>query len=1326
MSTASIEPEASAASWYLSPVEPGRLRLFQRGIVALFAFAMLLVGWLALPDRTLSQRLAGAQRSDLLTASYLRAWVAADPADWSMRLAAARHELLLGNNARAIALLDTIIAHGPANFEHRSLVLRLAALESMLWALPASSSRRALVAVDIQAALDRLAHHAADPGDIDALLTSALAHGHRRLARSLLQRLVSATSSTGPARSPRNTLEMAKIAAQLGDYRLASKMYWNAYDASSDRVERRRLLALLIRTGRAGDRVAELLDELAPRLATLAADDALSQQLARLALAVNRLELAEHFVRHLLRLGPGRIDADMLRRALSALEFMLPIRSAHASTHYRSGIEDRARRTEMVPGVGFDPGTFDLGFQVMMANRKLDEAFEIARKAVAANPKDIAWRIRLAQSSEWSQRPQLALAQWQIIARASKRVDHWGNVERLATALRAEPTLLEALRWRHKHSPPRASAALTDLSLRISNGYERQGKPEQAIAWLRRQMGRHHDEHGERLGEALIAVLERAGKPEAMLESLLAANARYGVSIHRSVRASRIELNRGNLQHAFEILHRLRALVESPGFFPAGQATEHRYWNIYAELARLLGRPADALDAYAAMLASGEYESFELVTMASIVESRSLPLAASLMRHAHRRLDDPAMALRAAIYSLRAGNIASAERSLQGLAPEARRRAEDDPNYLRASAAALHAAGRNREAADRYRRLLAREPGDADAIAGMVWLLIGQRDARSLKRLLHARRSDFAKRQALWGAAGAAYLAIGEAHKALPFFVKQARHSQDYLWWLAYADALEAVEMRDAAWSLRRKAWSKLPQALMQRGSDVEPATRSRIVSLAMQFAPADRARAMLGELLRDSKVRRSGAPDDNTEATEFAFDRESDPLALARQIRALPRTQASRPPELTQGDPSAARELALSYMISREPVPMARAWLLSRYADDLSRPAWAKLSVALASNDREELGRLLDTMPDWLPRLDRIEAMRRTGRIAGAQTLAFDTLSTHPESDAAHERFADLVSESSGAVLSTRSEQSRSLSTTRQRAYVEKRIGQHTTATVDASLVRTSTRDRSLAPTRQREQALLAGVRWRGQGKTLFAALGARHVGISPTPAGRSTHGSARIGARLDAAPGRTLEAVVGIGERADETAALQIGGARDRLMAGWREQVTSRSSLRAEAGVSRLHSLAGTTTAHGFVTRLEGDLRLRIDYPDISLKASIAHGHYRGRNGRDALIDQLAGPASAGTNSHFVPDSSTEMEVGVGYGETALVESTRRALRPYARFGVTLNSVSGAGASLRAGLATAIAGADQLRIEIASIRSGTDRSDRTNSIQVQYLWHF
>ncbi|MBP7660323.1 MAG: hypothetical protein KA778_09985, partial [Burkholderiaceae bacterium] len=118
----------------------------------LFAAALALVLLLAFPSQDLSNKLARADRSDLLTISYLRAWLSAKPDDWPLRLTLARHLTLIGRYDEALGALEAIRG-GERELRRAAEHQRLVVLERKAWSLPEDSPLRAELLAELSRAM---------------------------------------------------------------------------------------------------------------------------------------------------------------------------------------------------------------------------------------------------------------------------------------------------------------------------------------------------------------------------------------------------------------------------------------------------------------------------------------------------------------------------------------------------------------------------------------------------------------------------------------------------------------------------------------------------------------------------------------------------------------------------------------------------------------------------------------------------------------------------------------------------------------------------------------------------------------------------------------------------------------------------------------------------------------------------------------------------------------------------------------------------------------------------------------------------------------------
>jgi len=508
-----------------------------------------------------------------------------------------------------------------------------------------------------------------------------------------------------------------------------------------------------------------------------------------------------------------------------------------------------------------------------------------------------------------------------------------------------------------------------------------------------------------------------------------------------------------------------------------------------------LGEDELSLQAFRQMLTLEVYETEHLESLANVLQVRSHVAAAQAMTYAYQRSKDIKHARNAVARFLLGHDWQSAEAFLASLPQKDRLAIESSIEFLKQRASLFQATDRWKEARQDLLATYKRSPNDMNNRAGLIWLLLAEKNARALRAVLSQWEPLARKEPKLWGPFGAALLSLGEASTALKYFVWQSRGRDDYLWWLAYADALDATGRTDAAWKLRKRAWTELREAPLAR-MDENAETRNRVVALAMRFGPAEQARALLAQLLQERDALTPPSPLDQSQAlivTPAIAATNKAPVALAavvdyhlaelrrNPIANDPLARAIKSREI-KGLQSTANELAVSYLLSQEELDSARAWLLSRYADQLVQPTWARLSVALANHDNEALDNLLTTLPDWLPKLDRIEALAQLGRTAQAQTEAFAALAEDPDSNRAHQKLIDTVmtgSPSAGVLMTTGTQSVIDIKRTRVDAGI--RLDQHANLWLFGERERTESIDTTVIHNPGiSAQTLAVGLRWK------------------------------------------------------------------------------------------------------------------------------------------------------------------------------------------------------------------------------------------------------
>jgi polysaccharide biosynthesis protein PelB len=594
-------------------------------------------------------------------------------------------------------------------------------------------------------------------------------------------------------------------------------------------------------------------------------------------------------------------------------------------------------------------------------------------------------------------------------------------------------------------------------------------------------------------------------------------------------------------------------------------------------------------------------------------------------------------------------------------------------------------------------------------------------------------------------------MSLNEPNRALPYFRRQARDRPDYLWWLAYADVLAENGLPDAAWSLRRRAWTELRRGGATKLA-TQPEIRDRVVALAMQFAPGDPAKAMLQSLISDRDLgtgarrrmraqiepsalrlpKTSGlAPGESLEqlplVSKIQDGREL--LAVLRPLlnrgnllseAKLAETEADTEAavDIQPGD-AAAKELALSYFLSTENFDTARAWLLSRYADELSRPAWAELSLALSHKDQGKLSRLLDELPDWLPKIEAVTAMQQTQRLAAAQSLAFETLESRPFSHEAHQKLIDtLLPDAPNVKARYASGYQGGLDFSSWSLDGSWRMPLSITMTAIAESTSLRTTDANLlayVPNNDRTFGLNArGQRDHGWWQTSLT----RRFAVADFNNFRLDWQQS-FDVRL-----QTLSSV-GLRQPALETPALRVGGMKDFVETRANYQMGQREYLVGFIHLSRLLSQTGTALGSGRTLSVEAGHRLRTEYPDITVRAGYSNSSFSKYDAANAdpIVLQVAPASATSAIDTFIPRASSEFSVNASYGESAR-SSYSKALRPYGEIGLRHNSLTGLGFSLRSGLSTSVIGTDRLSLFLNAVSATPGNSRGLREVGLSYQW--
>lgn len=1332
------------------------MRLFSPWTIAGFALAVGATFVLVYPKVSLQQRLAVANasgRTDQLTVEYLKVFLKARPDDIALRGELVRQMIGLGQldeARRQLALLDQ--SKDPAaHVQAAWLEYHIGQQEA--YSTPEKSPERAILVASLRTQLQHLMTFPLSAQQWLALSQDALALGDVDAARAAFEHLLSGHAALAYG----DAVRLGRESLGLGDYRSSASFYLLAMQGAGSLPARREHFMAAVRTLQAGGLYQEALDAADHNIGELAHDKETLLFLTRLAQSANRPDAAQRYVKQLLQLSMWRGEVAPLAARDGAMtpvryarmaDYQETLRAAAAflhapKIHLRAAV--REGRVMLVAAAGqapavaggheiarlpFDDEIYTLAYNVFLANRNLTDARLLAQSAVQQQPANAAWRRRLAESSEWSGEAVQATPQWLAYARMSGDEGGWDNVLRLSEGTFEQEMLVEALQHKMQSDPgnPKWANALVAQ-------YENIGQPERGAALLEQRLrasaGRGQAAATERNAEmdALARLYLRMGKDAEALAWLRQQRSEFGATAGNALlSANQLYLN-GRIDQAMQILDEAA---------PATPVDNTDFWRAYAEVARFLEQDQRARVGYDKLLLSDKADEGDMSNLMGVIQEEQPRAAAKLAEFAYRRTGVANFAVQALTYHQRSNDLDSAQAFIDSITPQQNATLEKNAPYLTVRATIKQLRRDLPAARADIAAALALRPRSVEVRAELIWILLGMRDADTLRRAMALWGAEAETAPGLWGPFAAANMSLNRPDLALHWFRKSGFPQNDYLWLLSYAEALEATGQPDLAWRIRRRAWIELRDPAVLR--NIPPTQmrewRDRLASLAPLFMQPDAGLRVMQALLR-SDATELGAPREARKepATGGALLKDMQGAAgqdqaerearaqLASQLEQGPDALFARGPDAGQRPrdderlSAGVRELALAYAMNQGESDLARAWLATRFARDLDKPLWGDLALALGSDDRQGVNKLLDNLADWLPMYDRIEAARVAGRIPLAQTLAFDQLAILPGDDELHNRLVNLVTDEPAKF-------SAGFTSSREFPLASKRFELATGFALTPGL----RLDFSVTQAQQRSDDLtlldgvpgidrLFEVSLRRRIENGFVAVALQHRdamegfnGINLTFAQQLT-------------PKLSLTGNAGINQTATESALMRVGARRSGGELNLNLLLSRTEYLRLGGGLQRYSTQAGTSLGSGRTVNIEAGTHFRVEYPNLTLRTFLSDARFSDKGAFDSQIARLVPAGNDPASFRFMPLDSRVYGVAIGAG-TVVEGNYSRAWRPYAEFGMTRTSDIGWGRNFRAGAAGSVIGQDVMSVSVQSTSATPNAPQRGFQLNVNYRW--
>ncbi|NTV68996.1 MAG: tetratricopeptide repeat protein [Azonexaceae bacterium] len=1229
------------------------------------------------PQQNLIQRVVKAPESELSSA-YVTNLLRTDPDNPRLRLLLATQALDHGNFAELRSTLQPALdANDPA--------LRREALW-LLWQAGAREFRKlpGHNATQSQAVRRQLARQLVELAKEDwpteqkiAIAGHAFAFGEPAVGFALYRQL--AEQSGNEQESAERYAEGGKVALTHGQYRPSAELYLLARQKTSDPAQARNYYLTALRTLQSGNLMAEALSTAEREIGPLADDHDTLFFVTQLARAAGRPEIADRYIRRLLR--------------LSLLRQLEQVRLAEA--HGGAWVQKVSLRAGTQPGgpqLPFDDKTYTLGYEVFLENRKLDDAWKVAVSAVRQAPADMAWRERLAKVAEWTSRPEMALEHWWHLARETQRDDAWQSVLRLAPGLLNDKALIAGLQYQLARQPDEAR-----LLQELVAAWERQGEPRAALDYLTR-----HNRRSARPQslELMADLADRAADPKLALATWqrLFRNPAEATP-PRTIRAATLALLQGDNSDA---LHWLE-LAQSQG--GANETDSRTLLRLTGHLAQIEQRDELAIRSFTSLSQSAQAEAVDFDALIRLLEDSHPRQAASVAIRAWERFEQPRHLIKALALFAAEQQWASMSTLLGRMSPNAAApynalaTLRRQPDFLRLSAAAYRNNGQLAEARRDLTAALLISPASKDLQTSLLWLLIDSNDAPGLRRFIASHEPFWRSDPEMHDGLAAAYLALSRPKVALDRYLTPhlAEHEADFLWLMNYADALDQNQQSDRAWRLRRHLLSKEWQA--QQTATVN---RKNSPNLQRQnWLSADG----LDHTRRLARTRLL--------MTQHSGDHG---LAALRELLRLDRDAEGK-------YSNAAIETAIGWLQDADETSAVRGHLWQQYARSqgkaANRPLWAEISVVLASDDAAALRPILEQYGERLPRYDRINAAQRLGDTRVAQSDAFATQDEQSDDDPLHMQLAEsLLAFSDHAGFSLANRQLGAIDELLAAADWHLALTPRLALDLQLGSLQRRNRDDAVIRNVPDERFLSLRINWQHDDSQTLLLAEQRHSLGNYTPL--QLEHEHRIDNRLSLR--------IGLGQHLPslDSVPLRVAGMKDRAAFTLSYQPTRVGRISFEQLFERYEVQTGSPVGRGAHSTLTVAHALR----DLEISAFWStHRFSREASYNDPALSPLLPTGMASVSalqpSFFLPDNfdfyglrlSTDMRYERQY---------TRALRPYGSLAGTWHSALGAGYDLRLGLAGSIFGADHFSLTWGQGKAGIQTGGRTRDLNFNYRLHY
>lgn len=611
----------------------------------------------------------------------------------------------------------------------------------------------------------------------------------------------------------------------------------------------------------------------------------------------------------------------------------------------------------------YDDNDYELAFTVLIASGELQDAWKIAEQAVRQRPQEWRWRKRLAQVSEWIQKPSVAYQQWRYLF-DHRQTDEQvlAAIKRLAVVVGDQKMVLNL--WLTEHNL--MSLSENELIV-LSDLYEDNNQP---IEGAQNLLSLYRKNRKPTYLAAAARLYNRQGElvqSLSLYEQLMTHTKLASVWV---MDAAIVQVRLGNPLKAVEIMSENAHKVSD---------AKADYWSLLGELAWYQQKSESVSMAYQKLSQIQPLTSLEQERLFNTLLSDYPEQASDYAFWFYEQSQDIKYLARALAFTLEKQDWHKFAYYLHKVPKQAIVQLEAIPNFLLLRAQ-YYVYLQQIDLADRDMTLLQSLVGrDPFYAVPMLWYYLDRENMDKIAQLVQDYQQIAQTQSEMWPVLAVALHKLHNMPQAIEFYQKLLAPDADPLMLLNYADALTLSNSPNQADRIRSYVWQQLQTAQSKPSS--KGLTRAQ--SLAMSSL---------------SLINNKG-------------DKADQQIRQMLQWKNLATTQA---------DEEQKKSLIISWALETGQYAALKQWMQQNYQTrNLQPPHWAQAALALQLNDTYLLSELHQNpsvfaklMPDV--QHDIAKALNLTDHAAD---IAFKTLEKTPDNQGVHERLVDRVVEISSQV---------------------------------------------------------------------------------------------------------------------------------------------------------------------------------------------------------------------------------------------------------------------------------------------------------------------